>query len=523
MNAKIVHILYMEDDQGLARLLQKRLEREGYTVEIAHNGEEGIAMLGKAAYDVLLVDYNMPVVGGLEVIRALSSRGALPPTIMITGLGNESVAVEALKLGASDYIVKDIDQGYLELLPIVIEQVIKERRIVSEHKKMEVELLKAQKLESIGVLAGGIAHDFNNLLTAIIGNIALAKMRLSPEDELFSLLDKAEKISLRASTLTSHLITFSRGGAPRRKTLVLTDLVKDTVHLSLSGSNYRSEFAMDRDLWPVDADEGQIHQVIHAIVRNAMDAMPKGGTITVSAGNVTIGQDESGPLSQGPYIRLSVHDCGTGISEENLPKIFDPYFSTKEMGSQKGMGLGLAICYSIVKNHGGLITAESQAGTGTTVHIYLPALSPSVELRELPVSSVSGGSGAVLIMDDEKTILEVSGEMLRQLGYTVVCARDGEEALARYREALAAGRTFDAVILDLTVSGGMGGLETMIKLRELDPLVKAIVSSGYSQDPVMRDYEEGGFQGAIVKPYKLSALADTVGRVARSARKDSLP
>jgi len=501
----------MEDDLGLARLLQKRLERDGYRVDLAADGEKGLALLAGNMYDVMIVDYNMPVLGGLDVIRTLSSQKRLVPTIMVTGVGNESVAVEALKLGASDYLVKDVEQGYLELLPIVLQQVLHEQRLVSEHKKMEVELIKAQKLESIGVLAGGIAHDFNNLLTSIMGNISLAKMLVTPEDRIFSILDKAEKISQRASVLTNHLITFSSGGLPRKKALVLSDLIKDTVHLSLSGSRIRSEFSLDRDLWMVNADEGQLYQAVNAIVLNAQEAMPDGGTIAVTARNVELPPQQAAPLTPGNYVRISIQDCGVGIPEENLSKVFDPYFSNKEMGSQKGMGLGLAICYSIVKNHEGMITIESQVGAGTVLHIYLPAFPRPVTEEGPPV--LVHGSGRILIMDDDRTVLDVAREMLEQLGYAVVAAQDGEAAIARFQEALHAGSPFDAVILDLTVSGGMGGVDALKRIRELDPKVKALVSNGYSQDPVMRDFEDNGFRGAIVKPYKLRELAVTLANV----------
>lgn len=512
MDKKNISVLYMEDDQGLARLLQKKLARDGYDVDVAGDGAEGLAMLDKGRYDMIIVDYNMPVLGGLDVIRRLSSPGPLPPTIMITAAGNETVAVEALKLGAADYIVKDAAHGYLQLLPIVIDRVLHDMRIRAEHKQLEAELIKAQKLESIGILAGGIAHDFNNLLTSIMGNISLAKMSLKPEDRIFVLLDKAEKISLRASALSNHLITFSTGGMPKKKPILLSDLIKDTVHLSLSGSNIRSEFAIDRDLAIVNVDEGQIHQAIHAIVQNAKESMPRGGVISVTAGNLVIGQNDVLPLPPGTYIRISIRDRGVGISAENLPKIFDPYFTTKEMGSQKGMGLGLAICYSIMKNHEGLITVESQVNEGSTFHIHLPAF-PQAPHCELPPSLAQRGTGRILIMDDDQSVLDVAEAMLSRLGYTVVVSHDGEEAVARYQEALSSADPFNAVLLDLTVSGGMGGEEALEKLREIHKEVRAIVSSGYSQDPVMRCYDDNGFLGAVVKPYKIHELAETVARV----------
>ena len=264
---------------------------------------------------------------------------------------------------------------------------------ISERKRSEEALLKAKKLESVGILAGGIAHDFNNLLTSILGNISFAKMHGNPEDKIFKLLDHAEKASIRASELTKQLITFSKGGVPVKKMAPIGELLEDTAHLSLSGSNVSCRFNIPNDLWPVEIDEGQMRQVIHHIVRNAREAMPEGGVINLLAQNMTLSAKDGLPLKGGKYIKLSVEDHGVGIPQENLSKIFDPYFTTKEMGSQKGMGLGLAICYSVIKNHEGLITVESRVGVGTTFHIYLPVSREAVMLKKEIMQKPLRGQG----------------------------------------------------------------------------------------------------------------------------------
>lgn len=387
---------------------------------------------------------------------------------------------------------------------------------ITDHKKMEAELLRAQKLESIGVLAGGIAHDFNNILTAILLNISLAKMRVDPEDEIFKNLDEAEKASLRAKDLTQQLLTFSKGGAPIKKTASIAELVKDSANFALRGSNVRCEFSIPHDLWIVEVDKGQMSQVIHNLILNAQQAMPAGGIIKVTAENKMVGvEGEQGlPLPMGPYIKLSIQDEGTGIPAEHLPKIFDPYFTTK----QKGSGLGLATTYSIIKKHGGYIGVESKLGVGTTFSIYLPA-----SRKEIPPPKDSTEAGIevnpemsrkrILIMDDEEILREVTGQILEQMGYEVALSRDGVEAIELYKKAMESHRPFEVVIMDLTIPGGMGGKETLRRLLEINPRVKAIVSSGYSNDPIMAEYKQYGFSGVISKPYKIEELSQTLHKV----------
>jgi PAS domain S-box-containing protein len=386
-------------------------------------------------------------------------------------------------------------------------------RDITDNVKMEEDLLKAQKLESIGILAGGIAHDFNNLLTAILGNISLAKMLTAKEDKIHLKLAEAEKASLRARDLTGQLLTFSRGGAPVRKTAQLAGIVKDSVAFTLSGSRVSCRFDISADLWPAEVDEGQISQVIGNLIINADHAMPDGGAITVKCRNIHVGTEDALPISAGRYILISVADQGVGIPEENLPRIFDPYFTTKKTGK----GLGLAMVYSIIRNHEGHIKADSTEGVGTTFTIYLPAAERGIVERSDRGKEPAAARGRILVMDDEEKIRDVAAEILRLIGYEVDLARDGDEAVALFKKAETDKQPYSAVIMDLTIPGGMGGKEAIKTLREIDNDVIAIVSSGYSNDPIMADYRAYGFSGVISKPYMASDLRKILEEVLKGS------
>jgi len=387
-------------------------------------------------------------------------------------------------------------------------------RDITEKRKMEEELLKTRQLESIGVLAGGIAHDFNNLLTAIMGNISLAKLYCAEGDRIHQKLAEAEKASLRARDLTQQLLTFSRGGAPVKRTASIADIIRDSAAFTLSGSRSTCRFDIADDLWPVELDEGQISQVINNLILNADQAMPQGGCIEVTCRNIYVGAEDLVPVRDGRYIFVSIKDNGVGIPKESLPKIFDPYFTTKE----NGKGLGLATVYSIVRNHDGYIAVDSRLGEGTTFTLYLPStFFPAADLpgTEKALCETDGREvkGKILVMDDEENIREVAGEMLSFLGYDVAFAKDGAEAVEVYSKSGSSRHPIDAVLMDLTIPGGMGGRETLQVLQEIDPEVKAIVSSGYSNDPIMADYRLFGFSGIITKPYKLGELRRVLGEV----------
>ena len=379
-------------------------------------------------------------------------------------------------------------------------------RDITDKRKMEEDILRltTEKMESISILAGGIAHDFNNILTAILGNISIAKAHTTAGSEVFRLLSEAEKASVRAKNLTQQLLTFSKGGAPLKKVTSLPELLKDTVEFTLSGSKSVCSFVIQKGLYSVDVDAGQISQVINNLIINADHAMPDGGVITVMAENVT-----GAAGIPGDYVKITVKDEGIGIQKGHLQKIFEPYFTTK----QKGSGLGLATSYSIVKNHGGHITVESALGVGTTFYVWLPACKKEVVVREESIKDFGTERGKILLMDDEESILEATGEVLTYLGYDVVTAKGGVEALAIYRAAQKEGECFDAAIIDLTIRGEMCGKETMKNLLKIDPDIKAIVSSGYADDPAIASYKEYGFKGVVVKPYTIDELRDVLNSV----------
>ncbi len=377
---------------------------------------------------------------------------------------------------------------------------------ITARKRMEQDLQRAHKLESLGVLAGGIAHDFNNLLQSILGNLSLAKIYANKEDKVYTKLTETEKAATRATALTLQLLTFAKGGTPIKTTTHIAKIIKNSASFTLQGSNVSCEYFFADDLFPVDVDEGQISQVIQNLVINSDHAMPNGGTITIRAENHLIRPGNIHPLDEGQYVKISIQDQGIGIPKENLPRIFDPYYSTK----QKGSGLGLAVAYSVIKNHSGLLTAESETGKGTTFHIYLPAADIVHHKNAAPVEeTVHTGTGRVLVMDDEAGVLNVAVEMLELMGYETMTTRDGTKALVEYQTKMAT-EPYDFVILDLTGPGGMGGKETIKKLLELDPDVKAFVSSGYANDPIMAEYDHYGFCGVIPKPYTIENLSNAL-------------
>lgn len=380
---------------------------------------------------------------------------------------------------------------------------------LTEQKKAETELITRQKLESLGVLAGGLAHDYNNILTGILGNISLAKRFALPGDRVMKRLEQMELAAMKAKDLTQQLLTFARGGAPIKRTTSIARLLERSVNFALLGSNVRCELEIDSDLWASAVDEGQITQVIHNIVLNAVQAMPESGVVTVKASNEMLAPTDGIPVEPGDFVKISISDVGYGIPKEHLSRIFDPYFTTK----QKGSGLGLATAYSIIQKHGGFITADSELGSHTTFVIHIPATDeeppPDFDFV-LPMPSVRH---RVLLMDDEEVVREVVGEMLEQLGYAVTLAKDGSEAVQLYAEAMRKQTPFDAVIMDLTIPGGMGGREAILRLLEIDPGVRAIVSSGYSGDVVMSHHERFGFKGVVPKPFKMAELARMLEKV----------
>lgn len=386
---------------------------------------------------------------------------------------------------------------------------------ITEQQRLTEELARTQKLESIGVLAGGIAHDFNNILTGILSNISLAKVYIKPENEVFEMLSDAEKASFQAKHLTQQLLTFSKGGAPVKKAALIDEIIRDSSEFILRGAKTKCEYLLPKNIWTVEVDPGQISQVIQNIVINADQAMPSGGKIQITGANVILSDDSAIPLTPGRYVKIAIKDDGIGIPKEYMEKIFDPYFTTK----QKGSGLGLATCYSIIKKHEGYLGVDSEIGKGTTFSLYLPVSHNAVAVTEEKLIKPEEGigflsaGGKILVMDDDDVLRKIIRRTLITFGYEVELASDGYEAINIYKTAKNNNKPFDVIVLDLTVRGSLGGKETIEKIREFDPKVKAIASSGYSNDPVMVECEKYGFSAVIAKPYKIEELNDILHKL----------
>ena len=388
---------------------------------------------------------------------------------------------------------------------------------ITARKRAESDRLVLDKLESTGILAAGIAHDFNNLLTVILLNLELARMHTPLEEKLAQHLEEAKETCLLASSLTTQLLTFAKGGAPIRKAMLLSGVIQESIRPCLSGSKVRCEFSLAEDLWLTEVDAGQIGQVIRGMILNAREAMPEGGVVYVRAENMILGAQEQTSLPAGEYIHVSIADQGTGIAKEVLPKIFDPYFSTKHRGDQKGMGLGLTICHAVVQKHGGAIVVKSEVAVGTTFDIYLPAARKLSDGEKVPMPTNEPRHGRMLVMDDEEGVRVVLGQTLEGMGHSAEMVEDGEEAIEVFRKANTLGRRFDAVLLDLTIREGMGGQETLQALLKIDPNVKAIAMSGYIDSPVILEPERHGFKAALEKPFDVGKLQEILCRVMDSS------
>jgi len=494
----------------------------------------------------------MPGMDGFKVMDYLRVHGPETVVVAITGYVSAESAIKALRKGAYDYLAKPLD---VDLVHSVVaralekvrlqkdlqrsvaeiqareEQLLKahnelEQRVeertaalaqanaalleqIAERQRMEEELLKARKIKSVGVLAAGIAHDFNNLLAGILGYVSLAKVVAQTDATMVAYLTEAEQACQRATALTQQLLTFAKGGAPVRYTVSIVELLKECVGFVLRGANMRGDIQIAADLWPVDVDAGQINQVIHNVVLNAMQAMPDGGTVQVRAENVVLAAGVPFTLPEGHYVKITVQDPGCGIPKDVLSNIFDPYFTTKAEGS----GLGLTTAYAIVIKHEGYITIASEVDVGTTVVIYLPASQKATVSAPTHPSIPLSGSGRILVVDDEEMVRNLLRQLLERLGYTVECVEDGTEAVGAYQRAQAAGQPFAVVILDYAIPGGMGGLETLTRLRVIDPQVTALISSGYANNPVMADWAHYGFSGVVAKPYTIAQLQEALHNV----------
>jgi len=384
-------------------------------------------------------------------------------------------------------------------------------RDVTDRKRAEEERITTRKLESLGTLAGGIAHDLNNILTVISGNIGLAQIEAPPKSiNLLSSLSKAARAAQHAAHLSNQLLTFSKGGAPLKRVTSIRDLVDQAAEFSLHGSNLWAELDLPRDLWRTAVDPAQIEQVINALIINAREAMPNGGTIRVSGRNIDIDADSGISVTPGRYVKVQIIDNGGGIDPRSIARIFDPYFTTKPAAS----GLGLSIGYSVIKKHGGILLLENTSPNGSTFTFYLPATNAELSVPEPTLADevFSFNHQRILVMDDEAAIRDLTSGLLSTLGYDVTAVPDGAEALRTYQQAMRRGEIFDAVILDATIRGGMGGVTTIQRLRNLDPNVTAIICSGYSDEAALAEFLAYGFQAALAKPFTRHELANVLQR-----------
>lgn len=496
------------------------MKKDPGDVRFLNDLESAVREMGGQRLKCLFLDQNLLNKEGPAVIRFLRkevpglkivilARRSLsgPRQTRLRGYSDDLVFKETLTAELIAHVIRSIETGY-QYEKTLSSLRSKIKNTASMRKGAEPQ----DPSRSLGTLAAGIAHDFNNMLTGILGNISLAKILVQTSDPVFHRLNDAEKGSLRATELSNELLAFAQGENPVKKRLSLSELLGESVRSALRGSNVKSQFFLKKDIWPVEADERQIGQVIHHVTKNAQQAMPEGGAIQIFGENFEFESDsaEGIGLKKGPYVKISFKDFGPGIRKKDLPKIFEPYFTTKE----KGRGLGLSIALSNLKNHDGTIRAESSPGSGTTVHIFLPASVNRQKIARMPDDNLlRKGQGKVLVIDDEESVRDVLKIMLRHLGYEADASSNGREAIAMFREKNRSNQPYDLVISDLTMPGEIGGVEILEKLRELDPRIKVIVSSGYSNNPVLAEPRSIGFSDRIRKPYSIKELGDILFRV----------
>ena len=510
-------ILVVDDESLNREVLCRRLLREGCRATGANSGRDALVLLRAENFDAMLLDMRMPEMSGLEVLQALKADHKLRflPVIMLSAHTEVDRVARCLELGAEDYLPKPINSVLLRA----------RLGACLEKKKMAEELMRAGKLQSVGLLAGGLAHDFNNMLTTVLGNLSLLRFSEELSAKGRTCLEAAERGAVRAQELTRYLLTFAEGGAPAKESLHVRGMLEDSCQVFLRAADRQSDLHFPKDLWSLEADPHQLKQVVENILTNAVEATDARSTIHVEAANVR-GPIAALGLGGEKYLRMSVRDEGSGIAATDLPRVFDPFFTTKK----NARGLGLALAYSIVQRHGGHLELSSVPGQGTTATFYLPAVdvgspepaatAPAATPASPIAPAVAADDGTprqrVLVMDDEPDIRDLIDTMLSLLGYDCVTTRKGEDALDAHEKARQEGKPFDIAIMDLTIPNGMGGAETMKRLRAKDSDIRTVVASGYSDDPVIAHHREYGFDSVLPKPYVMSDLMRTLEGLSRA-------
>ena len=515
-----IKILIVDDLPANLHAMEQTMQELGVKRYTALSGNEALVLLTEHEFAAVLLDVQMPKMDGFETALLMQKSKATreTPIIFVTAISTEEQHVfKGYQAGAVDYLFKPINP---DILISKVKVFINLYRARTEIKLLMEEAHKAKTLESLGLLAGGIAHDFNNLLAVIFGNIEMAQMELADQDgKAAEFLRHSDNALQRATQLTRQLLTFSKGGgAPVKQQINIEELIETACPLLLSGSRCKLIIEIPESIYSVEIDPSQISQVLQNIIINAKEAMPAGGKIKVCAANMEIDQESEIPLPPGRYLKLTVTDSGPGIDSQIIDKIFVPYFSTKEMGVVKGQGLGLAICHSIVAKHGGWLQAESGAGTGASLHIYLPAAAGQIvtktkqPAKTAAATDAGSAKGLILVMDDEEMLRNLLRHMLCRLGYDVLTASDGEEVIKLYLQTGNSARPVDCIIMDLIIPDAMGGEEAVKEVLKINPAAKVIVTSGYATDPILANYKEYGFCGALVKPFQLPMLRSKIAK-----------
>ena len=506
MDTKILKILIVEDNPGDARLLQETLQEVTtvkWNIVVAAQLSDAVECLETNSFDMVLLDLSLPDSQGLETCMSLHAKFPDTPLIVLTGLDDEELALRALHQGAQDYLVKGKADSNLLMRSI---------RYGIERKKIESDSLRSQKLKSLEAVAEGMAHEFNNILSSVLGNLSLAKVSLKPNNKIYENINRAEESVFKARDLTKQFLSLTKGGEPVRKSTSIGTVLKESARTALGESNIMLQFSIQDDLWSADVDQAQISQVINNLVSDGSQNLPKGGLISISAKNIISGPDDPMNLNPGSkYIKIELTSKQLGVhSSDSGQQIHDPFFSSSK---DQGSGLRLATAHSIVEKHGGYIESKADIGSSTNINIYLPALDEKQKSKKKAKDKLISGKGKILIMEDDVMVRDTVIAMLQRLGYETDYADNAEDTVQIYSDSMNNGKPFDAVLIDLTIYGELQGVDAIDNLREADPNVKGILSTGYLNNDIIDEYKERGFVDLLQKPYDMQELSKTLDKI----------